>query len=129
SVSGEALKSTSILSIGPDFFSTLHIPLLRGRGIEDHDRPGAPYVAVVNQAFAKNFFDAGDPIGKYVKLPRACVACDIEIVGLVANARYGRLKQEPPPTIFLSFSQAVREPVAMVTYQLRTVGNPLGVAN
>jgi len=104
-------------------------PRAPGRGIEDRDRPGAPYVAVVNQAFAKNFFGTDDPVGKHVKLPRACAACDIEIVGLVANARYGRLKQEPPSTIFLSISQAVREPVSLITYQLRTAGNPLGVSN
>jgi len=128
-VPGAPPKSSSYLSIGPDFFSTLHMPLLRGRGIEDRDRPGAPYVAVANQAFAKSFFGAGDPIGRHVKLPRACDACDIEIVGLVANARYGRLKEEPPPTIFLSLSQAGREPVAEVTYQLRTAGSPLGVSN
>src|SRR6266853_1813622 len=94
SVSGAPPKSSYNLSIGADFFSTLQIPVLRGRGIEDRDRPGAPYVAVVNQAFAKNFFGTDDPVGKHVKLPRACAACDIEIVGLVANARYGRLKQE-----------------------------------
>jgi predicted permease len=129
SVSGAPPKSSSYLSIGRDFFSTLHIPLLRGRGIEDRDRPGAPYVAVVNQAFAQNFFGADDPIGKHVKLPRACDACDIEIVGLVANARYGQLKEAPPPTIFMSFSQSVFQPVGEMTYQLRTAGNPLGVSN
>jgi macrolide transport system ATP-binding/permease protein len=129
SVSGAPPKSSSYLSIGPDFFSTLHIPVLRGRGIEDRDRPGAPYVAVVNQAFAKSYFGGDDPLGRHVKLPRACAACDIEIVGLVANSRYGQLKQEPPPTIFMSFSQSVFEPVGEMTYQLRTAGNPLGVSN
>jgi len=126
SLSGAPPKSSSYLSIGPDFFSTLQIPLLRGRGIEERDRPGAPYVAVVNQAFAKSFFGADDPIGKHVNLPRSCDACDIEIVGLVANARYGRLKEAPPATIFLSLSQAAGE---RITYQLRTAGNPLGVLN
>jgi predicted permease len=128
-VSGAPEKGSSYLGIGPDFFSTLRIPLLRGRGIEDRDRPGAPYVAVVNQAFVKSFFGAADPIGRHVTMPRTCAACDIEIVGVVANARYGQLKQEPPPTIFLSFSQAVGHPVGYVTYQLRTAGDPLGVQN
>jgi predicted permease len=129
SVAGAPPKNSSYLSIGADFFSTLHIPLLRGRGIEDRDRPGAPYVAVVNQAFTKKFFGADDAVGKHVKLPRACAACDMEIVGVVADARYGRLKEDPPPTIFLSISQAVGEPVSIITYQLRTAGNPLGVSN
>jgi macrolide transport system ATP-binding/permease protein len=129
SVAGAQPKSSSYLSIGPDFFNTMHIPVLRGRAIEDGDRPGSPYVVVVNQVFAKNFFGDGDPIGKHVTLPRACPTCDIEIVGLVANARYGRLKEPPPPTMFLSLSQAVGNTVGQVTYQLRTAGNPFGVSN
>jgi predicted permease len=107
----------------------MQIPLLRGRAIEERDRPGAPYVAVVNQEFATRFFGSDDPIGKHVTLPRACAACDIEIVGLSGNARYAYMKETPPPTIFLSFSQAVWGPVSEVTYQLRTAGNPLGLSH
>ncbi len=125
----EPPKNSRFLTVGPDFFSTMEIALLRGRAIEERDRPGAPYVAVVNHEFAKKFFGADDPIGKHVKLPRACPACDIEIVGVVANARYGRLKEAAPATIFLSVSQAVWGPVGEVTYQLRTAGNPLGVSH
>ena len=126
--STEVPRTSYVLTIGPDFFSTMQIPLLRGRGIEARDRQGAPYVAVVNQEFARNYFGVDDPIGKHVTLPRACAACDIEIVGLVADARYGKLKSAAPPTIFLSISQAVRRPVREVTYELRTAGNPLGVS-
>jgi macrolide transport system ATP-binding/permease protein len=126
--SAEPPKNSLVLTVGPDFFSTMQIPLLRGRAIEERDRPGAPYVAVVNQEFVKNFLGTDDPIGKHVTLPRTCAACDIEIVGVVANARYGRLKQAAPTTIFLSFSQAVWGPVSEVTYQLRTGANPLSVS-
>ena len=127
STSGAPPKSSSVLTVGPDFFSTMQTPLLRGRAIEERDRPGAPYVAVVNQEFTKQFFGADDPIGKHVNLPRACPACDIEIVGVAADARYGQLKEAAPTTIFLSFPQAVWGPVSEVTYELRT-GNPLGVS-
>jgi predicted permease len=126
--SAEPPKDSPVLTIGPDFFSTMQIPLLRGRAIEERDRPGAPYVAVVNQEFAKKFFGTDDPIGKHVTLPRACAACDIEIVGISANARYGYLRETSPPTIFLSFSQAVWGPVSEVTYQLRAARNPLSVS-
>jgi macrolide transport system ATP-binding/permease protein len=120
--------SSLVLMAGPDFFSTMQIPVLRGRPIEERDHPGAPYVAVVNQEFAKKFFGTDDPVGKHVTLPRACATCEVEIVGLAANARYGRLKQAASTTIFLSFSQAVWGPVSLVTYQLRTGANPLGVS-
>jgi len=121
-------KDSLILTVGPDFFSTMQIALLRGRAIEERDRPGAPYVAVVNQEFAKTFFGSDDPIGQHVTLPHACAACDMEIVGVVADARYGRLKRAAQATMFVPFSQAVWGPVSEVTYQLRTAGNPLGAA-
>jgi predicted permease len=123
-----------VLTVGPGFFTTMQIPLLRGREIDERDRRGAPYAAVVNQEFARTFLGSEDPIGRHVTLERACPACDIEIVGVVANTLYGRLRATtfspagPPPTIFLSYSQAVWGPVSDVTYELRTPGDPLAAA-
>ena len=126
-------KNSHVLTVGPSFFTTLQIPVLRGREIEERDRPGAPYVAVVNQQFSKLFFSSEDPIGRHVMLKRACPDCDIEIVGAVSDTLFGQLKGStfapagPPPTIFVSYSQAVWGPVAEVTYELRTAGSPLAV--
>jgi len=132
-VTGGLTKNSHVLMIGSDFFTTLQIPLLRGRAIEDRDRSGAPYVAVVNNEFARVFFAGEDPIGRHARIERFCPGCDIEIVGVAANTLYGELKANwtgstpasPPPTIFLSYSQAVWGPVSEVTYQLRTAGDPL----
>jgi len=121
-------SSSAVLTVGPDFFATVQLSLLHGRGIDARDRAGAPYVAVVNEAFARKYFGDADPIGRHVTLPRRCATCDVEIVGLSANARYGRLREAPPATIFLSLDQEVWGPVGEVTYQLRTAGNPLGAA-
>jgi predicted permease len=126
-------KNSHVLTVGPRFFATLQIPLLRGREIEERDRPGAPYAAVVNQRFSKLFFGNLDPVGRHVMLKRACPGCDIEIVGVVSDTLFGQLKSTtfspagPPPTIFVSYSQAVWGPVAAVTYELRTAGSPLAV--
>jgi len=133
-LSGRLTKNSHVLTVGPGFFTTMQIPLLRGREIEERDRRGAPYAAVVNQEFARSFLGGEDPIGRHVTLKRACPACDIEIVGVVANTLYGRLRATtfspagPPPTIFLSYSQAVWGPVSDVTYELRTAGDPLAAA-
>jgi len=129
--SGGQPKNSHVLTVGPHFFTTMQIPLVRGREIEARDRPGAPYAAVVNEEFARIFFGKDDPIGRHVMLKRACPTCDIEIVGVVANTLYGQLKETtftpagPPPTVFLPFSQAVWSPVAEATYELRTAGDPL----
>jgi macrolide transport system ATP-binding/permease protein len=109
------------------------IPLLRGRAIEARDRLGVPYVAVVNQEFARTVFGTEDPIGRHV-ISLACGTCDLEIVGVVGDSLYGNLRATtffpagPPPILFLSFSQAIWEPVGDVWYELKTRGDPLGVA-
>jgi len=125
SVSGAAPESSSILTIGAGFFATMQIPMLLGREIDEHDRPGSPMVAVVNEAFAKRSFGDRNPLGQHLAIDRMCPKCDIEIVGVSANSLYGDLKGPPPPTVYLSFGQSVWGPVQGMVYELRTSGNPL----
>jgi predicted permease len=125
-VAGGERQGSSILTIGNDFFSTMQIPLLRGRGIDTRDRHGSPMVAVVNEAFARRSVGDGDPIGKRLTLMHPCPKCEIEIVGVSANTLYGNLKGKVPPTVYLPFAQGGWGPVQGMMYELRTVGNPLG---
>jgi predicted permease len=124
-VSGAAPLSSSILTVGTEFFKTMQIPILLGRELDDRDRQGSPMVAVVNQAFAKRSFGDGNPIGQHMTLLFPCPACDIEIVGVSANTLYGNLKGTVPPTVYLPFAQNGWGPVQGMIYELRTVGNPL----
>jgi macrolide transport system ATP-binding/permease protein len=126
SASGSAPVNSSILTIGSGFFATMQIPLLLGREIDERDRPGAPLVAVVNEAFAKRSFGDRNPLGQHLAIQRMCPKCDIEIVGVSANSLYGDLKAAtPPPTVYLSFEQSAWGPVQGMVYNLRTAGNPL----
>jgi len=129
-VSGSAAapQGSRILTIGENFFATMQIPLLFGRAIEERDSPGAPVVAVVNEAFARRSFREQNPLGHHLKIPRMCPKCDIEIVGVSANTLYGDLKGKMPPTVYLSFSQDVWPLLGMV-YELRTAGNPANYVN
>ena len=132
-IAGGVTKSSHVLMVGRDFFSTLEIPVLRGRAIDERDRPGAPYVAVVNKEFVRIFFGDEEPIGRRARMERFCPGCDIDIIGVAANTLYGELRANwtgptpatPPPTMFLSYPQAVWGPVSNVTFQLRTAGDPL----
>lgn len=81
--------------IGPRYFRTLGIPLLAGREFTSADAGPVPTVAIVNQAFARKFGLGRDAVGKYMALNGD--ALDIEIVGLVADAKYHQVKQEVPP--------------------------------
>jgi predicted permease len=119
------LQSTSVLTVGPGFFANMQIPILQGRELKARDRLGSPYVAVVNEEFVKAKAGGQNPIGLHFKLPRSCAQCDIEIVGVGANAAYGSLKGPVPPIVYLPFAQGVMGPIGEMAYALRTTGNPL----
>ena len=124
-VSGSAFEDSSILAVGAGFFTTMQIPMRRGRDIDERDRSGSPMVAVVNEAFARRGFGDRDPLGQHLALAAMCPTCDIEIVGVSANSLYGSLKETAPPTVYLSFAQGGWGPVQGMVYELRTAGNPL----
>jgi macrolide transport system ATP-binding/permease protein len=126
SISGTEPQDTRILTVGPDFFTTMQIPLLMGREIDERDRPGSPMVAVVNEAFAGRGFGGRTPLGQHLRLGNECPKCDIEIVGVSANALYGDLKGTVQPTVYLPFAQGGWGLVQEMVYELRTAGNPLG---
>ena len=126
SVSGAAPAGSSrILMVGAGFFTTMQIPLLEGREIDERDGRSAPLVAVVNDAFARRSLRDQNALGQHLRLPRTCPTCDIEIVGVCANTRYGDLKEQVPPTVYLSFAQDGRGPVQGMFYQLRGSGDPI----
>jgi macrolide transport system ATP-binding/permease protein len=124
-VSGGAREDSSILTVGARFFTTMEIPLLSGREIDERDAHGAPMVAVVSEAFARRSFGDRNALGQHLGLDRMCPKCDIEIVGVSANTLYGDLKKQAPPTVYLPFAQGAWGPVQGMIYELRTTGNPL----
>ncbi|MGA3235506.1 MAG: ABC transporter permease [Bryobacteraceae bacterium] len=120
-----ASQNGRILTIGAGFFTTMQIPLLMGREIDERDRLGSPMVAVVNEAFARRSFGDGNPLGQHLTPQHGCPKCDIEIVGVSANTLYGDLKGKVEPTVYLPFAQGGWGPVQQMVYELRTAGNPL----
>lgn len=89
-------------TVSPDYFQTLHIRLLAGRGFTVHDNRDAPFVAVLSQAFVKKFFPHEDPIGHRVKPHDAF----FEIVGVVADVRHENLLAPGIPEMYLPYLQA-----------------------
>ena len=124
-VSGGAPEDSSILTVGAGFFTTMQIPLLNGREIDERDARGSPMVAVVNEAFARRSFGDRNALGQHLALEGMCPKCDFEIVGVSANTLYGNLKGQVPPTVYLPFAQGGWGPVQGTVYGLRTSGNPL----
>ena len=128
SVSGTWAPGTRILGTGPEFFTTMQIPMLRGREIQEQDQPTSARVAVVNELFARTYFGDENPVGRRITLGGPDPH-DMEIIGVAANARYGGLKGQIPPVVYIPFSQATVPPLQQMVYALRTTGDPLRYVN
>jgi len=115
-------------SVSPDYFKTLGINLLQGRAFTEQDRAGAPRVALINQAAAEEFFPGEEPLGKRVRpyIDPVYDSADkfVEIVGVVANVRYGRLEEAIEPDIYLS---ALQPTDATQTLIVRTSVDPAAI--
>lgn len=114
--------------VGPDFFETLGMSLLIGRGIDTRDTATSPQVAVVNEAMAKQLFAGQSPVGKRFWLGRDRSGAPIEIVGVVRNAKYASLRAPAPPTAYLPYTQS-RTPLSSMCYDVRAAGDPLALVN
>jgi macrolide transport system ATP-binding/permease protein len=123
--------STHILMTGPDFFSTMQIPVLLGRAFDDRDRAGSLAVAVVSEAYVKTYFSDQNPLGQHISISRRppLKDRDVEIVGVAANARYGALKGAFRDIVYLPFSQGSYYPIDEMTFALRSSGDPLRYVN
>lgn len=92
--------------VGVDYFHTLGIPLLAGREFSDADTKGSPGVAVVNEAFARKFNLVDRVIGKRMALGAGTNRpLDIEIVGLVRDAKYDEVRDPAPPQFVMPYRQ------------------------
>ncbi|MCR4373768.1 MAG: ABC transporter permease, partial [Acidobacteria bacterium] len=108
--------------VAPDYFSTLGIPLLSGREFTRADRLGAPKVAIVNEAFAKKFELERNAVGTLMKRSGDDGPMDIEIVGLVQDAKYSEVKDAIPPLFFMPYRQDER--IGAMSFYIRTAIDP-----
>jgi predicted permease len=87
--------------VGPNYFETMRIPVLRGRGINDGDRETTRPVAVINETMASRYWAGRDPLGGTVRMGDLT----LEVVGVIKNGKYGGLVDAPEPYFCLSLSQ------------------------
>lgn len=86
------------------YFTTMGIPLLRGRMFNDRDSEKAPMVAVVDQQFADRHFPGQDPIGQGLDIGNGSEGF-YEIVGVVGGVRQDSLDSQPDPTMYVPYPQ------------------------
>ncbi len=90
-----------LASVSPGYFDLLRIPLLAGRDFRAEDNETAPRVMIVNESFARRFFDGRDPVGRRVQI----YGKPFRIVGMVKDSKYYNLSEAPQPYFYMSFDQ------------------------
>jgi putative ABC transport system permease protein len=105
----------------PDYFKTMKIPVLRGRGFTDSDRQGTPKVALINDTAARRFWPGEDPIGQHIGVGQGGFGDRVEVIGIVGDVRYGQMDEPPKPDVYISTLQSPRN--SLILYA-RTAGNP-----
>jgi predicted permease len=103
-------------SVTPGYFSTLEMPLVAGRGLSAQDASGTAKVGVVNEAFVHHFFaDPQQAIGRYLDVGGQNLKTDVQIVGVVKDAKHSGVRDAVRQTVFNSYLQGP-DPFSMVFY-------------
>jgi predicted permease len=107
--------------VGVGFFSTLGIPILRGRDFSSSDTNRTQRVAIIGHAYARQLFGDADPIGQWVGYEPAPNDHRFLIVGEVADARVNGARREAPPVVYMDINQ---DPAPVNSIRVRAVGDP-----
>jgi predicted permease len=110
--------SISNVAVTPDYFATLGVPIVEGRGFTDADREGAPRVAIVNEAMARRFWPNESAVGKTFR--QTFGKSQVTIVGVSADHRVYTVSERPTP--YLHFA-AAQQPLRYNLLVARTRGD------
>jgi putative ABC transport system permease protein len=120
--------SASVRAVDADYFSTLAVPLMRGRAIDARDTAAAPGVAVISDATARKYWPERDPLGRHLVLDIGVVpgpSIDREIVGVVKDVKLAQMDERSTPVIYVPHAQY---PAATMTIVIKTSGDPMAAA-
>jgi predicted permease len=106
--------------IGSSYFDVMRIPFIEGRDFTERDDRQSPTVVIVNETFARRFFQGQEPVGRQLHIGGS----DFTVVGVVKDIKYRSLAETPQPYFYLSMHQA-RERFTGFGLYVRTGGPPL----
>jgi predicted permease len=111
--------------IGPNYFHTMGIPLMRGRDFSSYDSLLAPGVVMVSESFARRYWPGQDPVGKRIRYGGADSTNPwLQVTGVVGNVKYNSLRQDPEaePVIYGALLQS--EVIINMSLVARTRNSP-----
>jgi predicted permease len=120
---GDLGNDINRLIVSSNFFETMEIPILVGRGFTPRDNETAPKVVVINETAAKKYFPNENPVGQRFGTS-AETSDQFEIVGVLKDAKYNSVREPAPPTMYVPYAQ-MRAGTAVI--EVRTSGVPSSV--
>jgi len=101
----DAPDATFFNAVSPGYFDTVGTALVSGRDVSWTDTRTAPHVAIVNESLARAYFPGESPIGHRITIGLAAARKDLEIVGVVRDAKYQRLQEPARRIAYLPYLQ------------------------
>lgn len=101
----DELTNVDTRTVTPDYFATMGIKLIAGRGFTDHDDASAPAVAVIDERLARTTWPGESAIGKRFREPEWRGGQWVEVIGIVAHVRTAGLEVDPLPQVYWSYRQ------------------------
>jgi len=114
--------SINRLVISPNFFDVMGIPVVLGRPLSEHDTDTSPKVVVINEAAVRKYFPNENPLGQHFGSSPETTG-QLEIVGVLRDAKYNSVRDPAPPTMYVPFRQAR---LSNATFEVRTAAAPSG---
>jgi predicted permease len=118
----------SFNNVSDGYFETIGTSIVAGRDFNRLDTSTSMKVAIVSQSMARKYFGAANPLGRHFRLQNGNTPnAPVEIIGIVKDAKYGSLRDEPSPFAFIPWSQG-GAPGPLTGFELRTAGgSPTGL--
>jgi predicted permease len=109
-----------VMTVSPEFFKTMEIPILTGRGFTNHDTLTSPKVVLINETAARRLFPGDNPLGHHVGFSLEDNAA-LEIVGILRDTKYNSIRDAVPPTMYSCSRQGSQGSMQFV---VRTAADP-----
>jgi predicted permease len=103
---GDAVPVINVRSVTPGYFAAIGTPILQGRGLLESDNPGGPRVVVVDQTVARQYWPAGDALGKRIRFSTDSTRPWWTIVGIAPNVKHAGLDETPNFEVYMPYAQA-----------------------
>jgi len=125
-------------TVSPGFFEVFHIPVVRGRTVNERDNGAGAPVVIINQAMAKRYWPQGDPLGQKIWIGKGIMSelaaeTPREIVGIVGDSRDGALNRDPGPVMYVPNAQvpdalnALNVRLTPLAWVMKTRGEPMAM--